>query len=231
MKRCLVSLVTVGVILGLAGPAGAETAPADPVVGDQVVLDGGPQALSSDETVDVGEAPVVVVVVVVDEDGTVLASSVDEYSEETSTDPSDPAVAQPRNIQASPQARAALGIGPCNPATYADNPHKTGGEVSAHGWWRKGTCKGTKATVRVCLLEWWRDSHGKYRWVNKGCHSASIKQAGKSRKPAVNKRRACTSSSNTGWANLVDVDVDVAGTWDNTEDGTKLANVYCRVAP
>ena len=159
-----------------------------------------------------------------------MASSMDEYSEKASADPGDPNTAELPSGQAAPQANAALGIGPCNPQTFSDNPHETRGQVSAHGWWRAGTCGGaSKATVRVCLLEWWRDSSGNHRWVNKGCKSESIKQAGKSRKPAVNKRRTCTSFSTTGWANLVDV--DVAGKWDNTEEGYKTANIGCRVYP
>ena len=162
----------------------------------------------------------------VGEGGTVLASSIGEYQEKTSVDPSDPRTAGRSNDPAA----AALGIGPCDPRTYADNPHETRGQVSIHGWWRAGTCDGaTKATVRVCLLEWWVDSRGGRRWVTKGCTTSTIRQAGKSRKPAVNQRRTCTSFSTTGWANLVDV--DVAGAWDNTEDGYKTANVGCRVYP
>ncbi len=224
MNNVLVPIVTVGMVLALTSPAGAVEEPTSPVVGEQVPLDGGPEALPTTDSVDLGQVPVV------DEDGLVLASSMDDYGAGVGVDPSNSSATEPSTSKAAPRPASAQGVGPCNPHTYADNPHVTRGQVSAHGWWREGTCDGaTKATVRVCLLEWWVDSNGNRKWVNKGCSSKSIKQAGKSRKPAVNKRRTCTSFSTTGWANLVDV--DVAGKWDNTEDGYKAANIGCRVNP
>ncbi len=122
-----------------------------------------------------------------------------------------------------------MGLGPCNPFTGADNPHESDGEVSGHGWWRRGTCDGDKATVRTCLLEWWVGSDGTKRWVTKKCVPKKVKPAKNgTRKPSVTARRTCTSNHYTGWANLVDV--DVSGTWDNSEDGYKTANIWCRVA-
>lgn len=70
-------------------------------------------------------------------------------------------------------------------------------------------------------------SNGTKEWVTKKCVTKRIQAAKPStRKPAVNARVACESNRLTGWANLVDVDVD--GTWDNTEVGYKTANLNCR---
>ncbi len=127
------------------------------------------------------------------------------------------------------QNTATAAFGPCTPFTGADNPHVSSTEfvASALGWWRNGTCNGTTAQVRTCLLEWWRNSNGVGQWVVKKCNQAKIKAAPTgTRKPSVTARATCNSAAFTGWANLVDVDVD--GVWDSSETGYKTANIYCR---
>lgn len=80
------------------------------------------------------------------------------------------------------------------------------------------------------MLEWWRGDDGSMRWITKKCVSTKVKAAKKGTgKPSVTARVGCTSSHYTGWANLVDV--DVAGTWDNSEDGYEATNIYCRKVP
>lgn len=82
--------------------------------------------------------------------------------------------------------------------------------------------------MRTCLFEWYTDSDGNRIWDEKKCTEDDIRPAPKdSRKPAVTARRACDSHADTGWANLVDVDVN--GTWDSGEESQKVANVLCRV--
>ncbi|MBC3185299.1 hypothetical protein H7347_01690 [Corynebacterium sp. zg-331] len=43
----------------------------------------------------------------------------------------------------------------CSPWGHAENPHISGGEVSAHGFWRRNNCNAAKAKVTVCLYAFW----------------------------------------------------------------------------
>ncbi|SDK77091.1 hypothetical protein SAMN04487820_112136 [Actinopolyspora mzabensis] len=57
----------------------------------------------------------------------------------------------------------------CAPYTGADYPHRssTGAAVSAHGWWKKGTCSNGTATVKACLYEYYTDG----TWRRKACNT------------------------------------------------------------
>lgn len=228
MRKVLCIAVTMVATFTLAGaatgaqPAAGPVAPSSvspgsgdvPSVGDKTSLvDGQFAPLSAAELKIAGQVPVA------DDDGLVIATSLDSFAGTTQ-----------QRFALEDEAVQAMGIGPCNPVTGADNPHVSDGDVSGHGWWRNGTCSGDKATVRTCLLEWWRGDDGSIRWVTKKCVSKKVKAAKKgTRKPSVTARVGCTSTHYTGWANLVDV--DVAGTWDNSEDGYKATNIYCRKVP
>lgn len=215
MRSRLASFAVLIVSLGLVQPAHAAGPSAVPTVnvGDHVDLESGSPAPLSDGDAEVaGQAPVL------DDRGVVIASSLDAYGSATTTGPD--------------ADREPTAIGPCNPVTGSDKPHVSSSEnvASAHGWWRRGDCSGDKADVRACLLEWWRGKDGTSKWVTKKCKTGRIKPAKKGkRKPSVTARVACTSLQETGWANLVDVDVN--GSWDNGETGYKTDNIYCRRDP
>lgn len=213
MRSCLAFFAALVMILSLAHPAYATDLPAGSAVGDRVNLGtGSPAPLSADDLGIVGQTPVL------DDSGVVIASSLDTYG--------------PSTTVGADADRQSMAVGPCNPVTGSDRPHESSSEdvASAHGWWRRGTCSGEKADVRACLLEWWRGKDGTSKWVTKKCKTGAIKPAKKNkRKPSVTARVACTSLQETGWANLVDVDVH--GAWDNGETGYKTNNIYCRREP
>lgn len=173
---------------------------------------------------------------VLDESGTVLAESVSDLMTQAQTagaknDLKGGTAAVKRPAKKLNQRKM---FGACMPVTGGDNPHEsteTGGtknQVSAHGWWRKGECSGTKATVTACLYELWVADNGTKHWIKKKCTSKDIKPAKKStNKPRMNVRMNCSNLKYTGWANFVDVDVH--GTWDDSLKLAKYSNVYCRV--
>ncbi|MDK1476745.1 hypothetical protein QNO07_25650 [Streptomyces sp. 549] len=53
----------------------------------------------------------------------------------------------------------------CTPYSGRDNPHYSRGDVSGHGWWKKGTCTKDRADVYNCLYEWYTDNS----WRQKAC--------------------------------------------------------------
>lgn len=213
MRSSLALVAALVMSLSLAHPAYATDLPAGSAVGDRVNLGtGSPAPLSVHDAEAAGQASVV------NDRGVVVASSLDAY-----------AGAAEVHLTSDGQP---MGLGACNPVTGADKPHLSSSEdvASAHGWWRRGTCSGNKAAVRACLLEWWRGKDGTSKWVTKKCKTATVKPAKKgSRKPSVTVRVGCTSLRETGWANLVDV--DVSGEWDNGESGYMTDNVFCRREP
>lgn len=77
-----------------------------------------------------------------------------------------------REIQPAGQATAGLGIGPCRPEAKPDRPHRSGADVSGHGYWERGTCSGDKATVYNCLYQYsGLDARGRRTWTQKACSS------------------------------------------------------------
>lgn len=116
-------------------------------------------------------------------------------------------------------------FGGCTPVSGADNPHKSGTYVSAHGWWEKGTCTKPKATVTTCLYEAYGDSNGNFvGWYLQDCTPRDI-EPGTSRR--ANVRVNCPSTTRTGFLNIVDV--DVIGQNDTSETASRDSNVNCRI--
>lgn len=198
---------------GIGQSAHAEPSTDLPSVGEQLPMAGGsPAALSAANQLTSGLAPVV------DNAGVVLASTLGKFQARLA-----PSQAKSKTGGAAAAASA------CTPFTGVDNPHVSGSEfvASGHGWWRKGTCSGSKATVTTCLLEWWVGNDGQGRWVTKKCQPGVVKAAPSgTRKPSVTARVGCTNRVYTGWANVVDV--DVSGVVDTGETSYRTANIYCR---
>lgn len=210
------SLVVAAVLAMTFGtrPFGRRRPLADPPpVGEQLSMaDGSPAPLSAGDQLTAGLAPVV------DESGIVLATALDRVQ----------ALLAPNSTSSNTAITTASA---CTPYTGVDNPHVSSSEfvASGHGWWRKGNCSGTTATVTTCLLEWWVGSDSTGRWVTKKCNNEPnpIKPAPYgTRKPSVTARIGCTNSKYTGWANVVDVNVN--GVSDTSETRYMTANIYCR---
>ncbi|MFI7074278.1 hypothetical protein [Micromonospora sediminicola] len=116
---------------------------------------------------------------------------------------------------------AALG---CTPESGRDNPHYSSGDVSGHGWWKKGTCTASTAHVYNCLYEWYTDA----TWRQKACSPTKQLRPYTGSGDRTVARATCNSTSQTiSWRNHVDVDVD--GQIDTGEQPYNQANVACVV--
>jgi hypothetical protein len=111
----------------------------------------------------------------------------------------------------------------CTPVSGRDNPHYSGGDVSGHGWWDKGSCSHDRAKVYNCLYEYYTDG----TWRQKACSpKKTLKPGGGSSNRTV-ARAKCANRRLTSWRNHVDV--DVIGQVDSGEKPYNQANVECRV--
>jgi hypothetical protein len=113
----------------------------------------------------------------------------------------------------------------CTPVSGRDNPHYTAPDVSGHGWWGKGNCTGSTATVYNCLYEFWTDG----TWRQQACSAhEKLKPGTGGSSYRTNARVACDSTGQTiSWRNHVDVDVN--GQSDTGEQPYNQANVNCVV--
>lgn len=114
--------------------------------------------------------------------------------------------------------------GGCSYKQKADDPHRSAGEVSVHGWWSKwsGTCP-SKATVKVYLQAY--GCATTCTWVTVGSGSGKYFQGGGKGKRAT-ARQVCASSRVTGFRAVVDV--DLPGIIDpGTKTYSGAVNVAC----
>lgn len=123
--------------------------------------------------------------------------------------------------KASSAPAAALG---CTPVSGRDNPHYSSGDVSGHGWWKKGTCTAATAHVYNCLYEFYTDN----TWRQKACSSTrQLRPYTGSGDRTVARARCNPTSGYISWRNHVDVDVD--GQVDTAEKPMNQADVICVV--
>ena len=115
--------------------------------------------------------------------------------------------------------------GSCSYETRGDWPHRSGADVSAHGWWiyLSGSCP-SQADVTVYLQQYWCDAWG-CRWITRAQGAKRVYAGGGSANRA-NARKYCDSSEYTGWRNVVDV--DLVGVSDPSDKAYIIQNVYCR---
>ena len=108
-------------------------------------------------------------------------------------------------------------------------PHRSGADVSVHGYWEHafGWCPPTAVVTvwlqqRECSTPWW------CHWVDRAVSSGEVREGGGSGK-RVTARVRCTSSQSTKWRGAVDV--DLVGYYDDpliTYGDEKWVN--CRVS-
>ncbi|WP_257578072.1 hypothetical protein [Streptomyces sp. JJ38] len=111
----------------------------------------------------------------------------------------------------------------CTPYSGRDNPHYSGGDVSGHGWWKKGTCTENRAVVYNCLYEWYTDNS----WRRKACSEKETLKPYTGSGQRTVARAKCDNRAQTSWRNHVDV--DVIGQGDTAERPYRQAEVDCRV--
>lgn len=123
----------------------------------------------------------------------------------------------------SPSTDSETALFGCTPVSGRDNPHRSGGDVSGHGWWNKGSCSNNTANVYNCLYEYYTDNS----WRQKACSPRKVLKPGGGSSNRTVARKACANSLLTSWRNHVDV--DVIGEIDTGEWPYNQANVTCRV--
>lgn len=123
----------------------------------------------------------------------------------------------------SPSAGSETTLIGCTPVSGRDNPHKSGGDVSGHGWWKKGSCSNDRAKVYNCLYEWYTDNS----WRQKACSPTRELRPYTGSGDRTTARRGCDNTLLTSWRNHVDV--DVIGEVDSGEWPYTGAGVNCRV--
>lgn len=107
-----------------------------------------------------------------------------------------------------PQAESGnITAGSCTYRQAVDDPHPSGSETSAHGWWLmiSGTCPST-ANVEVYLQAYFCGSTG-CGWISVASGSGDYSAGGGSGNRAT-ARKACANSSTVGWRAFVDVDLN-----------------------
>jgi hypothetical protein len=107
----------------------------------------------------------------------------------------------------------------CQPHAQGDYAHKSSGDVVGHGWWTRGTCPNTQATVYIYLYEYYSDG----TWRLKGSNSRSIWPGGGSGN-RVTVRRTCENTFVAGWKTHVYV---AKGSGDSIQ--TPGQNLACQV--
>lgn len=117
----------------------------------------------------------------------------------------------------------------CVFGSRTDHPHRSGGDVSVHGWWVYiwGVCP-QFAWVKVWLQQEECPTPYWCRWVNRGPQSTKMVRQGGGAGNRATARVACTSTQTTRWRGAVDV--DLIGYFDDplVEYGVP-ASVQCRV--
>ena len=118
--------------------------------------------------------------------------------------------------------------GICEFSSELDNPHRSGGEVSAHGWWidRNDYCP-QFADVENWLHQWTCDATGgNCSWILVDQDETRVREGGgRGRRNTV--RGQCATDDTTGYRNIVDL--DLVGRYDTADQYYRTFNVDCRV--
>ena len=118
--------------------------------------------------------------------------------------------------------------GICEFSSELDDPHRSGGEVSAHGWWidRNDDCP-RLADVENWLHQWTCDANGgNCSWILVHQDETRVREGGgHGRRNTV--RGQCATDDTTGYRNIVDV--DLVGRLDPSDHYYRIFNVNCRV--
>lgn len=134
---------------------------------------------------------------------TVLQAPVAAAPDQPTADLSTSTTSVPIQVPGTPDDR----MGPaavCVAWARGDLTHLSGGDVSGHGWWTKGTCAdATKALVTIHLQQLWDDGV----WRNAGTKGQDTVWPGGGSANRATARAACLTRVTTGWRSIVDVDL------------------------
>lgn len=124
-------------------------------------------------------------------------------------------------------AAALLSAFGCDYTTHSDNPHKSGNEVSVHGWWTKspGSSCPRYAYVTVELEAYYCHWRSGCWWVAQSVNSDRVRSGEGGRGRRVAARFPCVSNNLVGWRSIVDVDLE--GQIDMPLIVSRAANVEC----
>jgi hypothetical protein len=106
-------------------------------------------------------------------------------------------------IRSAPEATAEA-LAACVAWAVGDDAHLSSGDVSAHGWWLRGTCAGAnQALVTVHIQQLWDDGV----WRNAGNKGEGRIRPREDSNNRITARVPCLTSVRTGWRSIVDVDI------------------------
>jgi hypothetical protein len=110
-----------------------------------------------------------------------------------------PAVAASRSTAETSAAKSARAA--CAFDTIAENPHRSGSDVSVHGYWlaRSSGCAGVKAVVTTTL-----QSNAGSGWKTRAVTKKTLSSGGATASVA---RTACVTGAYINWRGVVDVDL------------------------
>lgn len=114
----------------------------------------------------------------------------------------------------------------CVPYAIGDNVHVSSSapEASGHGWWSKGTCADSTATVAVYLQEFFTDGV----WRGRGSTGMGTYPPGGGSGNRATARQACLGVVPAGWRSLVVVQTPSGGA---ASGYTPSQNIPCRDVP
>ena len=117
----------------------------------------------------------------------------------------------------------------CDYTTEGDDPHKSGGDVSAHGWWENDDSDCPRyADVEVwlkayvCLYD--GDEKVRCEWETLDHDEKRLRQGG-GRGKRTSVRHGCADSRQVSYMNIVDV--DLVGMWDWPDKKTIRRTLNC----
>ena len=117
----------------------------------------------------------------------------------------------------------------CVYQTLADWPHRSGSEVSAHGYWKDlsdGDCP-SRAWVTIWLYEWQCDDDDDCDWEQIDKDRKRVRSGGGHGKRATARENCSYGRAMTGFR--ATVDVDIPGVIDPPDRYSVNKNVKCRV--
>jgi hypothetical protein len=96
---------------------------------------------------------------------------------------------------------ATVAAAACRPYVDGDYAHFSSGDVSAHGWWYRGSCANTKTEVKVYLYEYFSD----HTWHYQAMGKATVWPGGGSQRATA--RQVCEGVASASWRSLITVKI------------------------
>ena len=163
----------------------------------------------------------------------IYPSSVSADGPEVDNEPVDQQQVETQETASTPKSGDGGGAetrGLCLYQTLADWPHRSGSDVSAHGFWKilpDGDCP-SRAWVTIWLYEWQCDDDDDCDWEQIDRDRKKVRDGGGRGRRATARDSCSYGSASTGFR--ATVDVDIPGVIDPPDRYTVIRNVGCRVS-